>query len=120
MQPVNEGFHRKPNLMHTNGSDGAKHTIELPSDRQIEVLRLVAEGLPYAQVGKKLRISERTVRTHLANIFACLGVRNRQGAISEARKLGLIPLHPEPATAEAALKLAQHYIDLAQRLMERH
>ncbi len=45
--------------------------------REIEILRLVAEGLTNEEIGKKVFISEKTVKTHLTNIFDKLKVNNR-------------------------------------------
>ena len=45
--------------------------------REIEILRLVAEGLTNEEIGKKIFISEKTVKTHLTNIFDKLKVNNR-------------------------------------------
>lgn len=48
--------------------------------REREVLACVAEGIGNRQIGDKLSISEKTVKTHLTNIFAKLAVNNRVGA----------------------------------------
>jgi DNA-binding NarL/FixJ family response regulator len=45
--------------------------------RETEILRLVAEGLTNEEIGKKIFISEKTVKTHLTNIFDKLKVNNR-------------------------------------------
>jgi two-component system, NarL family, response regulator DegU len=45
--------------------------------REMEILRLVAEGLTNEEIGKKIFISEKTVKTHLTNIFDKLKVNNR-------------------------------------------
>ncbi len=45
--------------------------------REMEILRLVAEGLTNEEIGKKIYISEKTVKTHLTNIFDKLKVNNR-------------------------------------------
>jgi DNA-binding NarL/FixJ family response regulator len=45
--------------------------------RELEILRLVAEGLTNDEIGKKIFISEKTVKTHLTNIFDKLKVNNR-------------------------------------------
>jgi DNA-binding CsgD family transcriptional regulator len=59
--------------------------MELPavvalSPREIDVLRLVADGSTNAEVGEALGISPRTVQKHLEHIFAKLGVHNRTAA----------------------------------------
>jgi DNA-binding NarL/FixJ family response regulator len=55
------------------------------SDREIEVLRLVADGLPNKLVARRLGIAERTVKAHLTNIFGRLGVTDRTQAALWAR-----------------------------------
>lgn len=51
--------------------------------RQRELLRLVAEGLTNRQIGRELGVSEGTVRKHLENVYARLGVQNRMQAIAQ-------------------------------------
>ena len=52
-------------------------TIKSLTKRELEILRLVAEGLTNDEIGKKIFISEKTVKTHLTNIFDKLKVNNR-------------------------------------------
>ena len=59
------------------------------TERQTEVLRLVAEGLTYREVGKRLSLSERTVRFHMTEIIARLHLQNRNQVLAYAGKLGL-------------------------------
>ena len=49
------------------------------TERELEIVRLVASGYKNKEVGSSLTISERTVKTHLTNIFQKLGVRDRVG-----------------------------------------
>ena len=58
--------------------------------REVEVLRLVAEGLTDAQVAEKLFISLRTVNAHLRSIYAKLGVSSRSAATRYAVENELI------------------------------
>lgn len=58
--------------------------------RETEVLELLAEGSSVAQVGKRLYMSESTVKTHIAKIYDKLGVHNRAGAVMTAVRLGLV------------------------------
>lgn len=51
--------------------------IETLTKRELEILRLVAEGLTNEEIGKRIFISEKTVKTHLTNIFDKLKVNNR-------------------------------------------
>lgn len=57
------------------------------SERQMEVLRLVASGLGYKEVGQRLALSERTVRYHMAEIMDRLHLENRAQVIAYAGKL---------------------------------
>lgn len=50
------------------------------SNREVEVLRLVAEGLNNREIGARLYVEEKTVKTHLHNIFDKIGVRDRTQA----------------------------------------
>jgi DNA-binding NarL/FixJ family response regulator len=60
------------------------------TDRERDVLRLVAEGLSNAQVAERLHLSEHTVHRHVANILAKLGVTTRAAAVAQAAEHGLI------------------------------
>jgi DNA-binding NarL/FixJ family response regulator len=51
--------------------------IDMLTKREKEILRLVSEGLTNEEIGKKVFISEKTVKTHLTNIFDKLKVNNR-------------------------------------------
>lgn len=65
--------------------------IEPLSEREEEVLRLIAEGLSNNEITQRLYISLSTVKGHTSNIFGKLGVKNRTQAIARARSLGLLP-----------------------------
>ena len=56
------------------------------SAREIEVLRLAAQGLANKQIGRKLGISESTVKVHLGNVFRRIGVADRTSAALWARE----------------------------------
>ena len=62
------------------------------SAREIEVLTLVARGVSNKIIGKDLRISEATVKTHLLHIFAKLGVDDRTAAFTAAMERGVLRL----------------------------
>ncbi|WP_327093912.1 response regulator transcription factor [Nocardia vinacea] len=58
------------------------------SPREIEVLRLVADGSSNREIAKALFLSETTVKSHLVHIYAKLGVRSRTSAVARAREQG--------------------------------
>ncbi|MBW6436015.1 response regulator transcription factor [Actinoplanes hulinensis] len=60
------------------------------SAREAEVLRLVAAGLTNAEIGKRLFISEATVKTHLLRAFNKLDVADRTAAVTTAMRHGLL------------------------------
>ncbi len=62
------------------------------TNREVEVLRLVARGLSNGEIGRELFIGEATVKTHLLRAFAKLGVTDRTAAVTAAYARGLIDL----------------------------
>jgi LuxR family maltose regulon positive regulatory protein len=64
--------------------------IEPLSERETEVLALIAQGLTNREVGERLYISQGTVKAHTSSIYGKLGVRNRTTAVVRARELGLL------------------------------
>jgi len=66
--------------------------IEHPSEREMEVLRLVVHGLSNRDIADKMGISHRTVQGHLANLFGKMAVNSRTEAALLAIKLGWISL----------------------------
>ena len=60
------------------------------SEREIEIIRLVADELTTEQIAEKLHLSVLTVKTHRKNIFLKLGVKNSAGLIKYAMRKGLI------------------------------
>jgi LuxR family maltose regulon positive regulatory protein len=61
------------------------------TDRETEVLALLATGMSNAEIGAELFISVNTVKSHLKNVYSKLGVSNRTRALSTALELGVIP-----------------------------
>ncbi|GAA4951190.1 DNA-binding NarL/FixJ family response regulator [Nonomuraea thailandensis] len=59
------------------------------TDRELEVLGLLATGLTNTAIAQRLFLSEKTVRNHVTNIFAKLGVSDRAAAVARARDAGL-------------------------------
>ena len=61
------------------------------SDRELEVLALLAAGGSNKEIARRLTVSPNTVKTHLTKLFAKLEARRRTEAIQRARELGMIP-----------------------------
>jgi DNA-binding NarL/FixJ family response regulator len=78
-------FARPPS--NSNGEEGSAPRL---TTRELQVLRLVAEGLPNARVAERLWISEPTVKYHLSRTYEKLGVSNRTGASRWAERHGLL------------------------------
>lgn len=72
------------------GDDPLPVNTELLSDREFDVLQLVAQGLSNQQISDKLFISLHTVKTHVRNIHGKLGVQRRTQAVARAKALGLL------------------------------
>ncbi len=67
--------------------------VEPLSARELEVLRLIADGLSNPEIATRLYLSVNTLRAHATHIFQKLDVHNRMQAVTRAKELGL--LHPE-------------------------
>ncbi len=63
--------------------------LDALTEREREVLALVAEGLPNKQIARRLQISEKTVKAHLTSVFRAIGVNDRMQAGLWARRNGL-------------------------------
>jgi DNA-binding NarL/FixJ family response regulator len=64
-------------------------TVPHLTKRQLEVLRLLAEGRSTAEIATELRLSQTTVRNYIANLLVALGVHTRLQAVIAAGKRGL-------------------------------
>jgi DNA-binding NarL/FixJ family response regulator len=71
----------------------APPALSVLTDREREILTLLANGLSNAELGARLYLSEPTIKTHLSSIFRKLGVRDRVQAVIAAYDAGLV----EPA-----------------------
>lgn len=60
------------------------------SPRELEVLRLAADGLSAVEIGQRLHISKTTVRTHLQHVYNKVGVNDRTAAVAQALRMGLL------------------------------
>ncbi len=67
--------------------------IEPLTERELEVLRLLAQGMPNKEIAIQLVISERTAKFHVSSIMGKLGATNRTEAVSLAAQTGIITLH---------------------------
>lgn len=65
--------------------------IEELTDREFEVLHLVAQGLTNQEIATRLIISLATVKRHISNIYGKLGVTHRTEALVKAQALALLP-----------------------------
>ena len=63
---------------------------EVLSQRELEVLALIADGATNRQAAAKLFVSEATAKTHLLHIYEKLGVRDRAAAVAEAYRRRLL------------------------------
>jgi DNA-binding NarL/FixJ family response regulator len=68
-----------------------KPTQEALSRRELDVLKLIADGATNREAAGQLFVSEATIKTHLLHIYDKLGVRDRAGAVGEAYKRRLLP-----------------------------
>ena len=66
--------------------------VESLTARELDVLRLLAEGLPNKSIAARLGISDQTVKFHVASIGGKLGARNRTDAVRLAIRRGLIEI----------------------------
>lgn len=67
------------------------------SKREVEVLRLVADGAANREAARQLFISEASIKTHLQHIYDKLGVRDRAAAVGEAYRRGILG-QPDPGS----------------------
>jgi predicted ATPase/DNA-binding CsgD family transcriptional regulator len=70
--------------------DGTGSLSEPLSEREREVLQLIADGLSNAEIAEKLYLSVATVKVHARHIYAKLGVKSRTQAIAQAQKLAIL------------------------------
>ena len=71
-------------------TSSAVSPTELLSDRELQVLRLLASELTGPEIARQLFVSNNTLRTHTKHIFTKLDVTSRRAAIGRARERGLI------------------------------
>jgi LuxR family maltose regulon positive regulatory protein len=87
-------FDQNTALKRRNAAQGtpvAPRLVEPLSQREVEVLRLLAAGKPNQQIARELVVSLHTVKKHVTHVLSKLGAANRTEATARARELGLIP-----------------------------
>jgi DNA-binding CsgD family transcriptional regulator len=84
--PTSEATQQKPPLP----AAGSPALVEPLSTREIEVLRLIDQGLTNTEIAARLTVAHSTVKTHINNIYGKLGVTTRVQALNRARELGLL------------------------------
>jgi LuxR family maltose regulon positive regulatory protein len=74
----------------TDGKGKSAELIEALSERELEVLRLLARGLKYAEIAEQLFVTVSTVRFQIKSIYGKMNVDKQSKAIERARELALI------------------------------
>ena len=74
----------------TTASENAADNLEELTAREVEVLRLMAEGFGNKQIAVRLGISDHTVKFHISSILAKLNVSSRTEAVTQGIRMGLI------------------------------
>src|SRR3954462_8399771 len=73
------------------GRDEKKRAARGITDREMEILELIAAGLSTREMAQRIPVSENTVKTHASRVFAKLGARRRTQAVQLGKEQGLIP-----------------------------
>lgn len=73
-------------------SSKPKESYDGLTPREVEILKLVAIGMANKQIAYRLKISEKTVRNHISNMYEKLGIQGRSHAVIYAARKGLIEL----------------------------
>jgi len=104
-QATNPSIHFAPaRLPQPTQKDSLEPGSEL-TERETEIVRLVAKGLSNAEVGRTLLVTEQTVKFHLSNVFRKLKVSNRTQASRRAEMMNL--LHEDPGADVQASAVAR-------------
>ena len=78
--------------VHVEDSESLLETLDELTPREIEILRMLAEGLGNKQIAAQLGISEHTVKFHISSILDKLGASSRTEAVTSGIRMGLILL----------------------------
>ena len=90
---LSDSIHLRGDLVSTNGGSSKSDHVDpagILTRRELEVLRLVADGKSNAELAQGLWVTEQTVKFHLSNIYSKLKVSNRTGASRWAQQHGLL------------------------------
>ncbi len=87
-----------PHSRSSERSISAAASLEMLTEREIEVLRLVAEGRANKEIARSLGLSEGTIKTHVSIILAKLGLQSRTQAAIYASNAGLLLFSPDETT----------------------
>jgi two-component system NarL family response regulator len=84
-------FNKKDGGTEKNVKDNREpDTYEKLTDRQVEILRIIASGKTYKKAGELLGLSERTIKYHMGRIVDILHLENRSQVIAYAAESGLV------------------------------
>ncbi|HZU67130.1 MAG TPA: response regulator transcription factor [Ktedonobacteraceae bacterium] len=86
------GDHSRESMDRARGRPYEDIPFEALTERELEVLALLAQGMPNKEIAVRLTISERTAKFHVSSIMGKLGATNRTEAVSLAAQRGLIRL----------------------------
>lgn len=94
---VTDELARAATAIHAADASESESTDARLSEREIEVLRLVAKGFSVQEVGDMLSLSGNTVKTYVRRIYKKLSVNSRTEAVYEARIMGILDSAVDPA-----------------------